>query len=914
MTPFLQHIARQLVSDFGSDFGRVMVVLPSQRASLFLKKYLSEEIKKPFLLPRIITINEFVEEQTDYVFARQPELLMVLFRAYQNVENEQGESFEKFTKWGNIMLGDFNEIDRYMVDEKKILSDLSNIKEIENWSFGSEELSELQQNYLKFWNRLLLYYNEFNRLLDEEKMAYQGKVYKKLASETDVLVKKLNEEKLFFAGFSALSLSEEKILFGLQKNGIAKLFFDADSFYTLKEGHEAGFFMRKIRQQSHRFDWLTENYKEIPKKIKIWPAPGNIRMAALAGNILGELNERSEQPGTAVVLADEQLLMPVLNSLPSNTGPVNVTMGLPLRQSEYYSLVLQLLDLQQSFSEKIHRQSVYHKPLIAFFENQLVSSFSSTALLFVRNVVMENRIFVKFTDIVLPWENKDWENIFHPWEKIPRDALAGIECLNRIYTEKAQEIKNDFLLEQVHLFSILVNDLKRLSGKYPYISELKTLRHFIRQYVNNEKISFFGEPLDGVQLMGVLETRTLDFKNIILLSANEDKIPKSNFDNTFIPSDVKRLYGLPGKDEKDAVFAYHFYRLLQRAEEIHLIYNDNMEMMGGGEKSRFILQLENELPVYNSSVTIETIPSSALYENKPLRGKEITVDESLKKRIEEYFLSGVSPSALNTFINCRLDFYYKYIIGIREEEELLESADHSTAGKIIHETLEELYRPLVGGFIREENISAMAKNAAPVLEKKFNEYFKSHEGLSGKNLLIYEASRQYLESFFKTETELVKTNGAIQLIALETELKGEMEIKPLGINVKFKGIADRIDKLNNEVRIIDYKTGKFDKKELTPVAINDVFENGDYGKALQLMMYSWMYANQSGEQNIQAYIVPLRLPEKGYTGIKLDKKDNFTIQYHPQFCEQLQKLLLDIFSSNAPIHHNPESEYCIFCK
>jgi len=915
VTPFLKHIAQTLVKQFNTDFKNVIVVLPSQRASLFLKKHLSDEIKKVFLPPSIITINEFIEEQTDFIFARQAELLMVLYRAYCNIEKDEAESFEKFTKWGSIMLSDFNEIDRYMVDEKKILSDLSNIKEIENWSFDTDaELTDLQKNYLKFWNRLLLYYNEFNRLLDEEKSGYQGKVYKKVAGDIHLLHKNLKDKKIIFAGFSALSVSEEKILYGLKQAGIAELFFDADSYYSRNKDHEAGFFMRKIKNSLNDFKWEGDNYKNIKKKIKIYSAPGNVRMAALAGNILGELNEHADRKETALVLADEQLLLPVLNSLPENTGPVNVTMGLPLRQAEYFSLVLLLLDIQQTIGEQKTKSSVYHKPLVAFFEHKLISSFSNNSFSFIREIITKNKTFVNLKDIIFPWENENWKKIFTPWINIPEDALIGISLLNDIFHEKLENVKNDFLLEQVYLFTILVNDLRRLTEKYPFINELKTLRTFIRQYVNNEKVSFYGEPLDGLQLMGVLETRTLDFSKIIMLSVNENKIPKSSFDNTFIPADVKRLYGLPGKEEKDAVFAYHFYRLLQRANEVHLIYNDNPEVTGGGEKSRFILQLEKELPLYNNEHSIEIVPSVSVFENKPAVEKRITRDEVLQNALKNYFEKGVSPSALNTWLNCQLDFYYKYVIRLKEEDEVLESADHSMAGKIIHSTLEKLYTPFIGKNITEKEVELFSQAVAKKLHESFDEIFGNNEGLTGKNRLIYEAALKYLHSFFTGEKELISNKGPIHLIALETSLSREMEIKSLGIKIQFRGIADRIDKINNEIRIIDYKTGRFEPKELTPFAVDEVFESGDYGKALQLMMYSWMYSSVETNQNVQSYIVPLRLLGKGYFGLSINKRDTFSSVHYDAFEKLLEKLITEIYLSENEIHHNHESDYCKFCR
>lgn len=916
MKPFLHDIAEILIRNHGADFSEVGVVLPSKRSGLFLKKHLSELIGKAFFPPRIVTMTELFSEWSGLKAGDPSELLFLLYESYCEAEKEKAENFDRFLRWGNMLLNDFNDIDRYLVNTTAIFRDLRNIKsqelEIESWSFEEQELSENQERYLEFWNSMPVIYEAYNKRLDEMKLAYSGKLYRDVAE--NIVERTKNENRHFyFAGFNALSNAEQKILAYLADSGKADLFFDADPYYTDDPQHEAGMFFRRIRSawKGRGFELMKEHFRKGPKKIEIINAPGNIAQARVAGQILSEKGDVSD---TALVLANEQLLLPVLNSLPESVGKVNVTMGFPLRSSDLFQLYQLVLDLQQSRKDAGGKDKggFYYRPFLDFLFHPVIRQYLGNEAETIRKQITERKkVFITNSDLQ-KFSSKRFNSLLFlvmPWKNFPADALDAFVMLNDLLRDfYLQELPDPLALEYVFHLNKVVERLQELCKKYPYISEFHSFRSLLRQYVLQLDISFVGEPLEGLQLMGMLETRSLDFKNLVLLSVNEDVLPKSKWEHSFILYEVKRYHGMPTYKDRDALYANHFYRLLQRAENVWLIYNSDTESFSGGEKSRFVQQLQEELPRYNPEVNIrERILRLPVNSNSPVRGVKKT--DAILSAVRQHLANGISPSALNSFVACPLNFYYRYILGIKEQEEMDDVSDHAIVGNVIHRVLEQQYTPFIGKTITTTAIEKMRHEAADLALEMLGKEVGAANVEEGNYYLLHRVAHRFLDHFY-TEELLDVAGSSITILGVEETL--EREFVRDGLVVRIKGKADRIDLRNGVVRIIDYKSGNFSRTDIQCSNEEDIRKKA---KALQLMSYAWAYIGHSDRRHlsISSGIYPLRsaMPVEC---LSVDKKSVFTADDFLHFEDVMLDVVQEMLDPESDFVHLPESRFCKLCE
>ena len=484
----------------------------------------------------------------------------------------------------------------------------------------------------------------------------------------------------------------------------------------------------------------------------------------------------------------------------------------------------------------------------------------------------------------------------------------------------AQGRKNSLDLEPLFAFAKLFNQIKNLQDKYGFIQELKTLHHLFQQSAKIENLSFFGEPLSGLQLMGMLETRNLDFEHVIFLSANEGFLPTGKSDHSFIPFDIRRETGLPTYMDKDAVFAYHFYRLTQRCKSFTLIYNTETDALNSGEKSRFITQLENELQLkYPKEINFnEEILSHPLKKVEP---KELSIikDEIIKERLKEIATNkGFSPSSLNTYKNCPLQFYYEKILNIKDPAVMEETIEANTLGTVVHRALEDFFHPYLNRKINTEDLKSMLPKIPAKLKELFKEEFKSGIFNKGKNKLIYTVAEQFLHSFIIKEIKLISKGNEIYIKGLEKDLKTEIYIEEIDFTVKLNGSADRIDKLNGQLRIIDYKTGKVELSELQTDDMEKLIRDKKFHKGFQLYLYAYMYKKMYPEQKLlETGIVSFRTLKKGFlsAGFKENGKINTLLNSNllGDFETEFKDLLKEIFNPNIPFEHKNRKEPCRFC-
>ena len=920
MIPFLEKIADKLLQKFPDSMENVAVVLPSKRAVVFLKHYLSKKIDKPIFLPDFYSIEEFIENLSGLQVLDNISLQFRLYSTYLKYPAKKQDTFDDFLKWSNVLLHDFNEIDRNLVDAKSIYTNLTQVKELEswsvdNWSFSEGKLTDMQTNYVSFFEAMLKWYTDFSHSLLEENLAYQGLAYKQAAQKIENSA--IKWEKVWFVGLNALTKSEQAIVDYLKKENIARVFWDADSFYYDNPLHEAGGFLREQSKKWSEIDFkgVGDYYKEKKKCFNVIACPKNISQAKVAAEVIKSLTKDDlDDSNTAIVLADEALLYPILHNLPSEVKQLNITMGSPLKNTPLFAFVEALFNIQ-IHAKKYQQNALYYKDVIALIEHPYFAKFAKEKEIedFKKFIVEHNIVFIRESNIQNAFSDDFIIELLTIWES-NNDAIRVlnklIEQLKKHLVGKSATVESEVLTTFFKTITILQNLLE----KHDFVLELKTLQIIMQQLVAKETIPFKGEPLKGVQLMGILESRTLDFKNVIMLSVNEGKLPKGKSVNSFIPYDMKKYFKLPTYAESDAVFAYHFYRLLQRAHNISLIYNSETDDFGSGEKSRFITQL---LAEYKGEI------KEYVYKGPDLQVEHthqiIIQNKGLEDKIKYWAEKGVSPSALNKYNNCSLQFYYHYLAKIRSDDEVDEYADASTMGTAIHHALNVNY-PLA--VITEKYISEKTSVILNDIEKQFIKLLTEQGMKEGKNYLSLQIAKHLTKHFLKREKELIaeanKTNQKIKIIEKEKDLESYLLVD--GINFRLNGKVDRVDFEADTLRIIDYKTGKVEQTELEFTEFDELINDPKKSKAFQLLMYGYLYLKMH-PQHIDSNVVAGNFAFKNLKPglLKVSKKINskesevlkITQAVIDEFEEQLEIVLTKI--NNNPFSQTTELKNCEWC-
>lgn len=920
---FLEEIAGELLQKFPDGFDRVTVVLPSRRAALFLKKHLASRIRRPFFPPQMVTMTDLFTEFVSMRLAEPPELIFLLYEAYAEIEQTDADTFDRYLRWGNMLLSDFNDIDRYLVDPKAIFRDLKNIKkqelEIESWSFEDNQLSGNQEKYLQFWKSMKAYYDVFNRKLDERGWAYQGKLYRKVADEIATVSEHLQDRFFVFAGFNALSSAEEKIIDHLCSKGIGEIYFDVDQWYLEDQDHEAGLFFRRIRDRwgGRGFQLLGNHYKNGEKQIHIYNAPGNVAQARIAGEILAQESRKDELKNIALVFADEQLLLPMLNSLPDEVDKANVTMGFPLRNSDLFQLYLQLMQLYQARVDEDGKDKggFYYKPFLDLMFHPLLREFLNKEEEEIRRQVSDGkRIFIldKHLHDFSGDQFSRLRFLFEPIHDFPGDILNRFDALNDLLENHFTTVgKSKLAREYIYHLSGVIKKLREILGAFPYVRDFYALRTLLKQYVSQLDISFVGEPLDGLQIMGMLESRALDFDTVVLTSANEELLPRSRWEHSFILFEVKRFHHLPTYKDRDALYANHFYRLLQRAKQIHLIYDADPDSFSSGEKSRFVQQIQEELPRLNPKIQVsEVTVRLELSASELHRGVKKT--EAIIARIREHLERGISPSALNKWLTCPMDYYYRYVLGLQEKEELDDVSDNAIAGNVIHKVLELQYENFKGKRLTASDVVNMEQEMPGILRTVLADEVGKSNAEQGTYYLIGQVADKFLRGFYKTEKEAAK-EYTIEIVNLEEVLHTAktFHTKFGPVNFTIKGKADRVDRCNGVLRVIDYKTGTFTAAD---VVLKEVSRLREKPKAVQLLAYSWalLFAEGRKEMQVQSAIYPLKSGDDpcpvSIAGIKQFGQEEIIV-----FEDVIRSVIEEMLDPELPILHNPDSAYCNLC-
>lgn len=949
MKSFLERTVKHLYEKYGDDISDLCIVLPNRRAGLFLKTHFSKYLKKTFWSPEIYATEDFVALLAGLEMADTTTLMFELYETIKHVNKSETENFDEFSKWGQLLLNDINEIDRYLVDATQLFGNLKDIKELESWSLNNEEgLTEFQKQYLGFWQSLGDYYFDFKERLLNKRLAYQGLAYKMVADDVTERIQQHPWKKIIFAGFNALNKAEERIIEKLLSAGKAEIVWDTDSYYVKDTRQEAGKFIRKyinhpgFKKAEGTNLILDENrLASEDKHITIIGVAKNVAQAKVAGNLAAAFQKQQpDMQNTALVLADENLLFPVLHSLPEGLEDINVTMGYPLRNtpvSGYFDLVFDLHLNAIKLSQGRAKYSFYHKDLLKLLNHPysavlIYKAEQTYSLRPVINTLQDrNIVFAAYSTVEKIINEKQpvlmetLAPVFSYWNK-PSDTIHCIYYLidtlkNAIIAQQRGVARNIANLELEYLFAFtkIIKRIQALMLDYPgSVADLKTLQTLFKQMVRSTTLPFYGEPLMGLQVMGMLETRTLDFENVILLSCNEDILPSGKTVNSFIPHELKRYFGLPTYTDKDAVFAYHFYRLLQRAKNIYLLYNTESDALGSGERSRFLTQLAYELPRVNPHVKIEerllSVPVEVNSTGNPIR---IPKTQAIMERLKTIASRGFSPSLLNKYRSCSLQFYFHAIAGLKETDEVEETIGADVLGNTIHEVLEILYTPFVGKKINTTDIKEFKKQIETLTLSVFEKEYDKAEISYGKNLLTVRVAIKFINNFLDAEIKAVeafeKARTPLIIKALEQPLEMQMDVN--GQLVKLHGKSDRIDSVGSLIRIIDYKTGMAENKELRLDDWSTIQTDVTLAKSFQLLMYALLYQrmNPAITDNMVSGIITFRQLSAGLKTVQIANEQSLDTKVLNEFSEQLHRLLAQIFDVNTVFKQTEDSDSCIYC-
>ncbi|SHG55688.1 PD-(D/E)XK nuclease family protein [Flagellimonas flava] len=862
---FLEQVLLDLQAK-GKDLQECMFILPSKRSGTFLKKCLAEILGKNVFSPEVLSIEDFVVQLSGLTPVPNIDLLFLLYQAYRECDIKAHDDFDTFLKWGQTLLQDFNEIDRYLIPPEDILNYLSAIKEINHWSLKKDK-TELVKSYLELWSHLSLLYTKFTKTLLRENQGYQGLIYR-VASEKVGAISMESQNPIVFIGFNALNTAEANIIqHFLGRNGNL-IYWDMDSYFLEDSIHDAGLFLRSYKTswpyyQTHSLEGIHQNFLE-PKNISIVGVPKSVSQAKYVGHLLEEIQTSSTGAieNAALVLADESLLNPVLQAIPATVPEVNITMGLPLNKTVIYTFFLSFLELHLAHTER----GWYFEDVLKYFSNpfcQALSSAESENVLaqVSDDIQQRNRVYLDYDFLNNFAHSSELIKILFPNKEVsPSLWLNSCHLLIQELRFIFQEEKRTMELEYLYRFHTLFNQLHQQIKANPFFTDLSSLKAFYKQLAAMETLDFIGEPLSGLQIMGMLESRNLDFETVIITSVNEGILPSGKSNNSFFPFDVKRDYGLPTYKEKDAIYTYHFYRLIQRAKNVHLIYNTEPDVLEGGEKSRLISQL---LTDSNISAHVSHNIATPELQIAPEKLMEIPKSESFLDAIRNYAGNGFSPTALTNYIRNPLDFYKKSILRTDEVAEVEETIAANTFGTLVHDSLEELYTPLINKILTTEQLKGLKLKIPKVVENKFMQHLPSVNLKKGNYLLVYNVISKYIQNFIDLELHELH-NHEVQLLALEEKYTMELQVPGLNFPIKLKGTLDRVDMVDGTIRVVDYKTGRVNPGDVKLRNWESLISEYDQSKAFQLLFYAYLYSKIHGPQTLKAGIYSFKNMANGF--------------------------------------------------
>ena len=934
---FIQNIIDYIFKNYDLSKDIVEVVFPNKRASIHFKRQIVSQLSKTSWIPITSSVQQAMEKWSGLHLVDSLDVALELMSINDKDANNKVLK-QNFFGLASQMAKDFDEIDQYKVDAKNLFESLNEVKIIENYTFSEYTLSnedsyKAQSKYLQFFSSLINYYSALRLNLFSRKVGYYGMITRCLSElPTDELVKRIDGKKIVFAGFNALTTTEEDVVVRLVENGNAVMLWDLDEYYINDKKQEAGRFANdffaKHRNLAGKKDYDNENngisfignaLSTAEKEINVISVSGS----SVQANALQLMMEKREN--SVVVLADEALLIPTLNSLPDSVGEINVTMGYPFANTPLYGFIDQIFRFQHSLSDS----KIDLWPLASFCDADFIKLVFNgkdydSLMSWLKDKQSSSDLSLHVKDFSSIGKSDDNQEDGAS-EDLARfltlsstkwiDSKDCIENLKSILRVSLQKIKDEsyFVKNQISVAGKVLNKVESLIKKYDSV-EILDLQMLILQIGREMSIAMKGEA-DGLQVMGLLETRNLDFDVVNMLSVNEGVIPKNKNSNSLIPYDVRKYYNLPTYNQQQAVYAYHFYRLLHNAKKINLFYNSLSDSSGLGEPSRFIRQIEYELVKKNPKVKLQHFQYKSPIINLKSNIISVDKDDTMLKKITK-----LSPTSISTYLRCSLQYYWKYIMNINCDE-VNEEIQMNVIGSIIHNTLDELYRNFGNEIVTESKFLEVRNQ---YLDKCYqnalrNNNFRNGLPKTGFNSIIASVIDTMISRFLDNEHNIVKENS-LRILCTEKELSFHLN------NVELHGFADRIDLLNDKLRVIDYKTGSVNPYDVS-ISANAKQLQDMHDKSIQLIMYKYLFikmlnSNTLGldealiahieEENIVPGIIALQKMSNGVFELKVNNAD-LANDFEAQCDIMFEQLISDIFDKNNPFTQTDDIKVCGYC-
>ncbi len=950
MTPFLYRIAQAFYQQYGDEMSQLAFVFPNRRSGVFFQKHLAKVAGKPIFSPKVTTINDLMAELSPYTPIDHISLLVMVYKRYVALRKSD-ESFDDFIFWGDMLLSDFDDVDKYMVDARQLFTNIHDLKEIDEFYLTEEQIeiikrfwghlffpsteSDNKQQFIQLWQILFELYHTLRDDLAAHNRAYEGMIFREVAErclrKEDI---ELPYKQVVFVGFNAITEAERIFMEHLRNIGIGDFYWD---YYapTLQDSYNRAAFFLNDNKRRFPSKITIEDTIDATPQIKLLSIPSGIGQAKQATDILQSLIDRRELTpekalNTAIVLPDEELLLPMLYSIPTEIPTVNITMGYTLQHTTVAALLDSVFQMQRHIRYSKGEPRFYHLDVKQLLGHRFIATrLGDEGHRIVRFIGSNNRTFVSVNEL---GEHRLTRLLF----RIPTTAdeaaeylIQLLEYLQQPLSEKDSSVDEtdvavDFSsveLEFMYHYYITVKRLRDVIAAQHIAMTVETFFRLLNKIASSISIPFRGEPLSGLQIMGVLETRALDFENLIILSMNEGVFPVKKVAPTFIPYNLRRGFGMATTEHQDSIYAYYFYRMISRAKQVYLLYDCRTEGLKSGEVSRYVYQLKYHyrIPIEEMQVNcnIATFTSPAISIDKRKYNIEAKLSDFMRGGE-----SALSASAINRYLNCPLQFYLQYVEKIKQPDEVAESVDSSTFGSIYHGIMQLIYERIKGekecALVTADHLRAIQKDKASLthfLEQEFARYYyknlQNPEPLTGYDYLTGEIILKLIDKTLEKDISLTP----FTYIGAEFRSKGEVTLSDQRV-IQLKGFIDRIDECAGSIRIVDYKTGI---EELNFNSIEELFDPTKEKRKkaiMQVLFYCKLYQEEvHPEKPLQPAIYIVReLFGKFEPSLKYDK-DRLT-DYHrvqEEFDKHLTLCLEEIFDLDHPFEQTPEKKHCEYC-
>ena len=951
MDSFLQRIARAFYDNFGADISRFTFVFPNRRAGIFFRKYVIEIADINLFMPEIQTIDDCVFSASAFAQADKLSMLFALYRIYREI-SQRDETFDDFVFWGEMLLADFDEMDKFDVDARQLFTNITELKEIEHnfdyltenqikairqfWeNFHPENEDSTENNFMSMWKILFPLYEQFRAELLQNSKATSGMLYKLLATKLKNKedIPEWGNKSFVFIGFNALNKCEKIIFTELLKLGKADFYWDYESKIVNDPDNPSSHFIAENRSVFYSKLQVAENETtKNEKEVHLIAVPSSVGQAKQIYEILNNIYPvdvpDADFTETGVILPDENLLIPLLNSVPEQVSKINVTMGFPLKVTSVAGFIEAVFDLKRRKRVDASGQTLfYHHSVSNVLNHDYITSVCrNEAVEILSFIAQNNSIYIEKTY----FETHPLLREIFSEEDMKQGFTSYLLRILKLLLYENDETENGLstldkeFIYQYYITLNRMNDILTEKSEQIAVSQ-DTLIRLIRQLIAGISIPFVGEPLEGLQIMGVLEARGLDFKNLIISSFNEGILPSRNLSGSFIPYNLRKGFGLPTYEYHDAVTSYNFYRLIHQPERIFFIYDSRSDGSQTGEVSRFLYQLEY---LYGWNIRRKNI--SYVFKTKDKKKISIRKTPDVMAKLLQFTVESdeqraLSASSINTYIDCPLKFYLSNIEGLREADEISETIEEDMFGTLFHGIMEGIFNTYTGKTVTATVLDDIINNEPLILKeitRAFASYYFKKDAdakivIEGNNLLIANVLKKYIVRFIDME----KQNTPYIYLGSEKEYKIKFPLYEGRFKVNIKGYIDRVDEKEGKIRIMDYKTGSggLSFNSLEEVFRHNMDKRPKY--VLQTFLYALLYKGKAGGKEIQPGIIYLKdIFKQGFDStltLKVDKYKTFPVTsfnaFEEEFTNRLAECLEEIFRPEVPFYQCSNTKPCEYC-